>query len=156
MIFCENVLRKYLKVEERKFIEFINLASFVPSLKILRAKSISFTSSNRNLQKRGFKPPDPDNTSDVLAPSKGFQSFGNSQCASTHFECYFKANHSQSCVVLLHGEQPGLMTLMLVCLQDGLAMPFPALNYTKISPTGGNMTTRSVNKQSTINQTYTG
>jgi hypothetical protein len=49
------------------------------------------------------------------------------------------------CYVLLHGEQPGLLTLMLVCLQDGLAVPFPALNRTKISLTGGNMTTRSVN-----------
>jgi hypothetical protein len=47
--------------------------------------------------------------------------------------------------MLLHGEQPGLLTLVLVCLQDGLAVSFSALNCTKISLTGGNMTTRSVN-----------
>jgi hypothetical protein len=47
--------------------------------------------------------------------------------------------------VLLDVEQPGLLTLLLVYLQDGFAVAFSAPNYTKISLAGGNMTPRSVN-----------
>jgi hypothetical protein len=40
-----------------KFIELINLAGFAPSLEALKAKSVSFTSSNCNLQKRAVTAP---------------------------------------------------------------------------------------------------
>jgi hypothetical protein len=58
--------------------------------------------------------------------------------------------------VLFHGEQPELLTLMVVCLQDGLALSFPVLNCTKISLTRDNMTTRSVHLQLNANQMNTG
>jgi hypothetical protein len=45
------------------------------------------------------------------------------------------------CCVLPHGQKPELLILMVVCMQDGLALSLPAPSYTKTPVTGNVATT---------------